>query len=183
MIITVAEIIAKLHEQRKTCVLTFQIEKVKHLLKFYFSRGEIRQVSFGDKKNADCLPLIRECTFEKYSFIEDVDTHILAAGLRPEEILDYVKTIDRTVAAVADTVYGQSVKVEALGPDAVREVETAFVEAVGPVAPILLDDCLKKIGYPKGAQLSKGTLKLIVGMLSEELPEKERPGFLRKFRM
>ncbi len=108
MIIAVAEIIAELHEQRKTCVFTFQLEKVKHLLKFYFSRGEIRQVSFGDKKNADCLPLLRECTFEKYSFLEDVNTHIPAAGLRSEEILDYVKTIDRTVAAAACKPAGRS---------------------------------------------------------------------------
>jgi hypothetical protein len=183
MIITVGEIIGKLHEEGRTCVLTFQLENAEHLLKIYFKRGEVCRISLGDKKDLDCLPLLRERTFKKYSFIDDDSAHIPATGLHSAEILDHMKTIDRVVAGAADTVYGRCVKVEALEPDVIGKIEEAFVEAAGPVATLLLDDCLKKIGCPRDSQLSGGALKLIVRTLSGELPEKERPGFLRKFRM
>jgi len=179
MIVTVGEVITNLHEQKKTCVLSFQLDGEKHLLKFCFDQGAIRHISFGEKRNEECLPLLGGFRYRRYSFIQDVSSHMPTSDLRTPDVIDKVGIIERTVDGSTDTVFGASVKVQFVEPEAVMMVQERFIEAAGPVALFLLDACLDRVGYPKGSRLSKGALTLIVRLLSEELPEKERAVFIR----
>lgn len=183
MIITVGEIIETLHERKSTCVLTFQIQNQAHLLRIYFNHGDIRHLSFGDTKNAACFPLLRGFTYKQYSFIKDVISHFPPAVVNSADALEQIRKIDKTVAGDSDNVYGQTIYVDAFEPGTIEMVQERFAAFVGPVAPILLDQCLVKIGCPRGAKLSKGVLKLILGALSEELSQKERAVFAEGFRV
>ena len=181
MIATVREVIQKLHQERRSCILAFQLERQEHLLKLYFRDGDILHLAHGSRKDGECLPLMREGFYKTYSYVDDDGARMPRGSLSPAEIMDSIASIDRTVASCADTVYGHSVNVERLDPDVIGRVEQELFEAVGPVAPIVLDDCLEKIRCPRGVPLSKETLRLILRAAAEDVPGKARASFLEKF--
>lgn len=183
MLVTIPEIMGRLQQQKRTCVLTFQLENERHLLKCFFNHGVLCHVSCGEKKNADCLPLLTESRYRKYSFLDDASSHMPATAEQCAGVRGRINAIERVVDGSSGTVYGLSVQAEAVEPGVIERVESRLGDIVGPVASILLDGCLQRLGCTRGDRLSRAALLLIVQCVARELPERERAGFIANCRM
>jgi hypothetical protein len=182
MMVTVSEVFARLQEQKRTCVLTFQLEQERHLLKCFFNHGTLCHVSCGDRKNADCLPLLQSSRYKKYSFMDDAESHMPAFAESCGEMQKNISSIERVVDGNAGTVYGLSVRAEAIDPGVMDLLEKSLGDFVGPVAPVLLDRCILRLGYRRGVSFSRAVFMLVLLSLSRELPEAEQPGFISRCR-
>lgn len=185
MIVTVLEIFDALCERKQTCVLTFRIENEPSLMKLYFEGGEVRYITFGARKDAECVALLRECRFAQYTIIDGVTTNAASSGgLRTSEIRDAIGAVDRTVQDIEDP-FGRAITAPTADGDALERIGRALADEVGPIASLLLEDSLKRIGCPAaaGARLSKKAARLIVQAAASEVPEGDRPAFLRKCKM
>lgn len=178
MLVSVAEIFDYLRAQKKTCVLTFQVEQDPGLLKVYFKDGEVRAMSFGAKRDAECLPLLRDKRLKQYTFISDTGEHIPAGALRTAEVLDFVRNLDVVVCGGVDNAFGHTVPADAVPPDAINAAREAVFDAVGPMAAVLLEECCAKMGYRKDEPLSRLAFKRLLKLLAEDLPADDRKSFL-----
>jgi len=182
MIVTVSEIVVALHHQKKTCVLTLQCAHDEKLFKIYFRDGEIRSLSLGTLRDGECLNRLAGMRFKQYSFIVDSQDHIPAGTLSSADAMERIRKQECTVPSGPDTVFGHTVRFEAMPPDIMREIEEAIVNIAGPVATLILAESCDKIGYQRGGKLSRGALKRLLHLLSEDLPEADRLSFIGKFR-
>lgn len=183
MVVTVPEVFTKLQEQKRTCVLAFQLEQERHLLKCFFNHGVLCHVSCGEKKNAECLQLLTASRYKKYSFMDDAVSHMPALAGGCGEIEKSINAIERVVDGNAGTVYGLSARAEAIDPGVIDLVENNLGNCVGPVARVLLDGCLLRIGYRRGERFSMAVFMLVLASLARELPAAERAGFISRCRL
>jgi len=182
MIVTVSEIVVALHQQKKTCVLTLQCARDEKLFKIYFKDGEIRSLSLGPLRDAECLKKLPGMRFRQYSFIVDSSEHIPAGTLSSSEVMEHIRKLDCTVSSGPDTVFGHTVRFEAVPRNVLHDVEESIVNIAGPVATLILAESCDKIGYERGGELSRGALQRLLNLLIEDLPDADRGAFMEKFR-
>lgn len=204
MVNTATEIIKELNSQKKTGVLTFKLENIEHLLSFYFKNGEVYHISFGERKNNDCLHL--PAKFEKYFFVSNVRLNVERKCPALEKIIESLERYDCAVTPI-DRKYFSEVDVtedmsrahpgavvsegeeggartspgELLSPDVIRGLENALFDIVGPAAALLLDEQLQKSGCRRGSQISRSAFREIVDKVCEYIPDEEKAVFKRKF--
>lgn len=182
MIVTVPEIFDTLCERKETCVLVFRLENESSLLKFYFEEGEVRHITLGPRKDAECVALLRECRFAQYTVIDGVTVKVASGGgLRTAEIRDAVGAIGRIVRDIEDP-FGRAISVPMSDGDTLERITRTLAGEIGPIAAVFLEDCLKKSGCQAtaGTRLSNKAARLIVQSLASDIPEGDRSAFLRR---
>jgi|GEM_PF-508687 hypothetical protein len=66
-----------------------------------------------------------------------------------------------------------SIPVETVSEDILHQTERELTRAIGPMAPIVLEDCAEGLGY-KLRQLPKDMMPSLAERLAEEIPDNER---------
>jgi hypothetical protein len=181
MIITVAEIVRALRQQKQTCVVTLTLERDNRLFKVFVRNGEICALALGALRDAECFAKLGNLQFKHYTFIPESGERMPAGRLDPSIAFERMSECGNTVCGGTDNVFGSTVHIEPVDPLVLADIEEAVTGMAGPVAGLILDECLGNMGARRGAKLSPGALRRLTNLLAEELPVNDRPGFLSRF--
>lgn len=181
MMITIGELADSLREQKRTGTVVFALEPGQPELACCFQAGLLCRVSQGNRQNRECLSALKEGRYRSYTYRDAPPDGASSGGQQPElarALLECRRLIEQDNANGTE----QVVKTPLLGPDVIERLRVKLEDILGPIASLLFGNCLRTVGYRPGAGVSRGGLDLILQALTEELPEGERPAFLRQFR-
>lgn len=162
-------------------MLSVKVEGNEHLLKVYFDLGMVVGLSIGTIKNEDCFNFLATCKPMEASFIKGCKTPDTIAGHK-EEInsrLDGFLATYPIINSMAEK--GSSER--RVGSDAVRNLESAFIDLIGPLGKMLVESAYADIDYRPGTDMSTGQYSMLIDKLREALPPEHRSTFAAKYAM
>ncbi len=143
-----------------------------HLCKLYVEDGEVVYLSCGRKTPEEIINDIGSMEIEAVNFIDGIHPPKRFDSPVTEKILAKLGSVSVTPATGSEA--GTAQTVEASKVDTLIE---DFIDIVGPLGTIIVDDALKKLGYTKGQDMEGTSYNKLVQILSEEVPEGQRAQF------
>jgi hypothetical protein len=176
--VNLTDIFKKYIRTKDSGLLSIKIEGNNHLLKVYFERGEVVSISLGGCKNEECLKKINRIIPVEYFFIK---------GVKPPAKTDLPLT-ERLMELSGITIPGSVSEVLSMGmdtsirPQTVTALEEEFIDMIGPIGKMIIDNTFSEISYRRGNQMSVGDYSILLDTLVNELPGRQRTMFSEKYR-
>lgn len=159
-------------------LLSIKIEGESHLLKVYFDRGEVTSISIGTCKNEECLKRLNNVIPIEYSFIKGVPPPTRTGLPLTEKIMELSGiAIAESSPELPSAAQGASIQ-----PQMVADLEEGFVEMIGPIGRIIIDNVFSEISYKRGNPMLAEDYSYLLKTLIEELPVRQQTLFSEKYR-
>ncbi|MBI5026452.1 MAG: hypothetical protein HZC12_06960 [Nitrospirae bacterium] len=160
-------------QKRETGMLSVKLEGQEHLLKIYLNDGEITFISLGHLRNEECIEKIGNTTSLGFNFIEGMKPPKTSPVPLTEKLIGKadVATIMKEIVAGSMTV----------SPQKVKALEEDFVDTIGPIGSMLINDIYKEISYHNGSSMSGDDYNYLMESLIRELPESKKEQFRSKY--
>ncbi|MBN2654686.1 MAG: hypothetical protein JXR79_06190 [Nitrospirae bacterium] len=175
----ISDIIKKYYRTRETGLLSVKVEGQSHLLKIYFSEGDIVHLSMGTCKNNECFNRLTDLTPSEHFFVKGVKAPGALGAPITETLLNFLDinkdSIDSSgsSSAAGDTVQASKVSV----------AEKEFLDIIGPIGAVMLDSLYSRFSYKKGSPMPSDDFNLLIDSLAKELPAQYRPPFSQKHKV
>lgn len=181
MIITISEVLQTLRREKRTCIISFQLENEGGLLKVFVRAGEIRSLALGPLKNRACLAVFPSLHFREYTFIAEAPDRIPDTELNPAEAFSILSQNEITVRSGKDSVYGSTVHAESVDSRVLDDIGSAVCGLAGPVGGHILEQNLMKLGCGQDRRLSRGALRRLLHLVAQDLPAEDRTALTSRF--
>lgn len=160
-------------------LLSIKIEGDSHLLKIYFERGEVVSISLGGCKDEECLKRLNKVIPVEHSFIKGVKPPARADSPMTERLMELlgIPFFDSGPEARAT---GRDIAIQ---PQTVAAVEEDFIDTIGPIGKMIVDNIFSEISYRRGNPMAEGDYSIFLDTILKELPSRQRSLFNEKYRM
>lgn len=169
-----AEIVKLYVIKAESGVLSVKLKDEPHLLKVYMERGEIVYVTLGTLKNEECFSRLKNAVPVEYFFLKGVTPPNRIEGGCTEKLIEALG-LSSAEALKAST--GLTVS-----PQDVQRLEADFIDLIGPIGKLIIDDLFSKIAYTRGNPMAQEDYKMLVDSLTKELPVSEQGKFSLKYK-
>ncbi len=170
-----AEII-KLHVTKADSgVLSVKLKDEPHLLKVYIDRGEVVYVTLGTLKNEECFSRLKNAVPVEYFFLKGVTAPHRVEGGCTEKLIEALGLLSAEALKASTGV--------TVSPQDVQRLEAEFIELIGPIGKLIIDDLFSKIAYTRGNPMTQGDYLMLVDSLTKELPASEQGRFSSKYKI
>lgn len=181
MLVAVSEIADALYRQKRTCVLTLPFIESRETLKVFFKDGVIRTLALGRFRDTECLREHPGPRFGAWSLLDDPGEHVPVSKLSAASVLEHIKQEAWTARSGPDGFSNAVLGLQEASPQHLHDLEETMVNAAGPVARIILDECRERIGLQRGGRLSRGVFRQFVRLVTTDLPVDDRTKILGLF--
>jgi hypothetical protein len=184
--VEITDIIKQLMNSGQTGLLSVKIEDENFLLKVYLESGRVVYVSIGEQKGQACVEKIKN---------GKVVGHFFMAGAKPANsepssialaLNDLIPQISRQIAAsnTIAKIVSQSADggTGSVGAKVLSELEEAFIDIMGPIGVLILNDRYSGLSYVRGETMIAKNYHALLSFIVDELPEAKKAPFLEKFR-
>ena len=165
--VEITDIIKQLMNSGQTGLLSVKIEDENFLLKVYLESGRVVYVSIGEQKGQAC--------------VENSEPSSIALALN-----DLIPQISRQIAAsnTIAKIVSQSADggTGSVGAKVLSELEEAFIDIMGPIGVLILNDRYSGLSYVRGETMIAKNYHALLSFIVDELPEAKKAPFLEKFR-
>jgi hypothetical protein len=169
---TLSGILRQYLKKGENGVLSVKLQDEAHLFKVYIEDGEVIYITLGTSKNEECLKSLKNALPVEHFFLKGVKAPARAEGVLTQSLLESLGIEEITAKSTA------TVK-----PDEVQRLEVAFVELIGPIGKLIIEDNFSKLGYRRGEPIPQEDYSRLVESLSKELPASEQGRFISKFKI
>lgn len=163
-----ADIIEKLHKEKKTGMLNIAMTSDKMLFKIYFKNGEIYHISYGFKKGMESLKSIFDKELSVGNFIPDVALDLISNDLpKTREIIEFLKNTNLRLSFCSNFVHSDNRLYK------IRDkLKRALIAQIGPIGSKIVDNVIQDKLNAKTLNAKSDILEL-VEILSEEIEDEE----------
>lgn len=155
----------------RTGQLIIKFKGEAHLCKLYIEDGEVVYLSCGRRSPEEVLDALGNMEIEAVNFID---------GIRPPKRLDSPVT-----SQVLERVSGTEVSAGSSGVDTGKTVDASkvdtliedFIDIVGPLGTVIVDNTLAGLGYKRGQPIAEGAYQRLLQALTDEVPEDQKAQF------
>lgn len=170
-----AEIIKQYLRKGEPGVLSIKLRDETHLLKIYIENGEVIYVTLGNLKNDECFARLKNALPVEHFFLKGVKAPQKIEGGCTEKLIE---ALGLPSAESLKTKAGTMVPAED-----VQRLEKEFIELIGPIGKMILDDIFSKIAYSRGNPMAEDEYRMLVESLTEELPASQQEKFRSKYKI
>lgn len=168
-------------KSQRTGQIVIKLKGEPHLLKVNIESGEVVYISIGNKTPDETIEYIKSKEIEEVNFIEGIKPVKKVDPPLTEKILKLFGIEEEPSAASADISPDLMIKHgEVVPPEKVQAVMDIFIDIVGPLGPVLLENIIKRLHYEKGKAMDDTTYSGFLSYLLEEIPEEKRRLFKDK---
>jgi hypothetical protein len=173
------DIIASLHGERQTGVLSVSVRNDNNQLKFFFRDGNVYFVTYSTCRNLECLIRLQLLVADRGFFLPGakVDApHPIT--LSTADIIDRVRGLKKTIeweagAGSAGTGTSGASGVATVSGDQVARLEEELLAMIGPVGSIVFEQALQSCGVPRGAPMQKKAFMEFVQTIARQIPDEQ----------
>ncbi len=155
---------------RKTGQIVIKFQGESHLCKISIEDGEVVYISIGNRPPAETMEYIKDKEIMELNFIEGIKPLKKVDKPLTEELL---KTLgsdeDITIPVETDLKDNELIPFER-----VQKVMEVFIDTIGPLGPVLLENILKKIRYEKGRPMDGALYSEFLSSLLMEIPDEKK---------
>lgn len=170
-----AEIIKQYLRKGDSGVLSVKLQDETHLLKVYIENGEVVYVTLGTLKNDECFSRLKNALPVEHFFLK---------GVKPPQKIEGGCTEKLIEALGLPSGESLEAKTGVMVPaEDVRKLEADFIELIGPIGKLIIDELFSKIAYSRGNPISEEEYRMLVESLSKELPVSEQGRFRTKYKI
>lgn len=155
-------------------VLSLKLRDVKHLLKIYIENGEIVYITLGTLKNDQCLEKLKDISIEEYFFLKGVKAPSKSDTPLTQSLLEICGAGEVEMAPKSGAM---------VPPSEVQMLEADFVEIIGPIGKIIIDDIFSKMAYTRGSPMPESDYRKLFDSIIKELPSTEQVRLRSKYKM
>jgi len=159
----------------KTGQIIIKFKGEAHLCKLYVEDGEVIYLSCGRRSGEEVLNSLSSAEIEAVNFIEGIKPPKRLDKPVTSAVLEKLENILTTVSPV------EEVSVEKVESSKVDALIEDFIDIVGPLGTVIVDNALKDLGYSRGQDMDGGSFSKLVQILADEIPEQQRPQFKAKY--
>lgn len=160
-------------------LLSIKVEGESHLLKIYLDKGEVVSLSLGNCKDDECLKRLEGLVPVEHFFMRGVRspspskvplTERLAAlsGMGDSELIVETMPPSRGVD---------------IPPEAITAMEEGFIELIGPIGRMMIDNVFSEVSYKRGNPMSSEDYSYLLESLIKELPAQQQALFSERYGM
>ncbi len=161
--------------------VVIKLKGESHLLKLNLESGEVVYISIGNKPPDETIEYIKDKEIEEVNFIEGIKPVKKVDPPLTERILNLFGIDEGPSAASPDISPTLTMKPEEIvSPEKVQAVMDIFIDIVGPLGPVLLENIIKRLNYEKGKAMDGATYSEFLSHLLKEIPEEKRRPFKDK---
>lgn len=172
------DIFKKYIRTKDSGLLSIKIEGDNHLLKLYFERGEVVSISLGGCKNEECLKKMNKVIPVEYSFIKGVKPPAKTDLPLTERLMELSGI---SIPELGSELLSTGIDTAIL-PQTVTALEEEFIDMIGPIGKMIMDNTFSEISYRRGNSMSVGDYSILLDTLVKELPSRQRSMFSEKYR-
>ncbi|MEK6693660.1 MAG: hypothetical protein AABY44_09575 [Nitrospirota bacterium] len=174
------DIFKKYIRTKDSGLLSIKIEGDNHLLKLYFERGEVVSISLGGCKNDECLKKMNKVIPVEYSFIKGVKPPARAVIPLTEKIMELTGiTIPESGSETLHSGRNNNI----IQPQMVTDLEEGFIEMIGPIGKMIIDNVFSEISYTRENPMPQGDYSHLLKVLTKKLPVLQQALFSNKYRL
>ncbi|MCX7793424.1 MAG: hypothetical protein N2257_03320 [Thermodesulfovibrionales bacterium] len=170
-----AEIIKQYLRKGESGVISVKLQNENHLLKVYIENGEVMYVTLGTFKNEECFSKLKNAVPIEHFFLRGVTPPQKIEGGCTDKFID---ALGLPSAESLKTKTGMMIT-----PEKIQKLEKEFIELIGPIGKLIIDDLFSKISYSRGNSMPEDEYKIFVDSLIKELPAHEQEKFSSKYKI
>jgi hypothetical protein len=169
-------------ESQKTGQVVIKLKGESHLLKLNLESGEVVYISIGNKPPDETIEYIKDKEIEEVNFIEGIKPVKKVDPPITEKILKLFHLDEGPSAISPDISPDLTMKKNGgiVSPEKVQAVIDIFIDIVGPLGPVLLENIIKRLNYERGKAMDDATYLEFLSYLLKEIPEEKRGLFKNK---
>ena len=172
----IGDVIAELHRDRKTGVLTLSVSNDNNQFKFFLQDGAVYYVTYSACRNLECLIKFPSLHVEKGFFLPGAKVEVShTLMVRTEDIIEQVRNVGKVIPWTGS---GGLAGRQDSGDDTViisgselKRLEDDLLDLIGPAAILIIERALKECGIQRGAVLSKGKFVALIQAVSHHIPD------------
>ncbi len=145
--------------------IIIKLEEAEHLLKIYLQEGKVVYATMGRQKGKQLLKAIKDAKVREASFIEGVSPPSTSF----EDMTEFFLSITNSTEGDTDK--------SEVSAEEIERLENAFVEIVGPIGTILIENIFQEMAYKKGEPMDGNAYNLLLSRLLQEIPPDRREDF------
>lgn len=181
----ITDIITQLMSSGQTGLLSVKIEGENFLLKVYLESGKVVYVSIGEQKGQVCVEKIKSGKVVDHFFMSGVKPANSEPSSTAVSLNDLIPQISRQISAsnaIAKIVsQSDAGGTGMVGAKVLSELEEAFIDIMGPIGVLILDDRYSVLSYARGGSMLSQNYHALLSFIVDELPEAKKAAFLEKF--
>ncbi len=170
-----AEIIKLYVTKAESGVLSVKLKDEPHLLKVYLDKGEVVYVTLGTLKNEECFLRLKNTVPVEYFFLKGVTPPHKVEGGCTEKLIEALGLPSAEALKASTGV--------TMPPQNVQRLEAEFIELIGPIGKLIIDELFSKIAYSRGNPMPQENYIMLVDALAKELPASEQGRFSSKYKI
>ncbi len=175
-----SDIFRKYIRTKDSGLLSIKIEGDNHLLKIYFERGEVVSISLGGCKDEECLKRLNRVIPSEHFFIKGLKPPTSAVIPLTEKIMELTGII--IPESGSETLHSDRNN-NIIQPQIVTDLEKGFIEMIGPIGKMIIDNVFSEISYTRGNPMPQGDYSHLLKALTKKLPVLQRALFSDKYRL
>lgn len=183
-----AEVVTELSQSGSTGILSVAVKNDSSLFKMFFRNGILYHITHGSCSDRDCLAKLNALDLITATFIAGAQVDAKGASLPSmKELIALLNASGNTVeweSKAASEVKAKPVAspTTAVDEGAMARLKEELVNAIGPVAMMVLEETLAASNIKPGQKLSQLDFSRLVHVLSERIPDgHQKKAFLAKF--
>ena len=182
-----ADVVAELSQSGAIGILSVAVKNDSSLFKIFFRDGIVYHITHGSCSDRDCLAELRALEFGGTTFMAGANVDAKGMSMPPmQEIIAQLNASGKTVQWESRPGTETRAKPSASSTAAVEDGAMArlreeLVNAIGPVASMVLEQTLATANIKPGQKLSQLDFSRLVHVLSERIPDDQKKAFLEKF--
>ncbi len=167
-----------LSREKEAGLLSIKFDGIEHLFKMYIDeKGEVVYLTFGTCKNEECLDKIKGLKPLEHFFLKGVKPPSISGVPLTERVMS-ITGID----TISSTSEGRS-EIEDIPPETIKRIEDDFVDIIGPIGRVIIDNLYSSFSYKKGDRMRSDDFTTFMESLIKELPPSEQARFKTKYKM
>lgn len=171
-----AEVVADIHRTKKTGLLSIVVKSTGNHFKMFFQEGEVYHVTCADSRDLDCLATVDRLEFSECFFVPGVKLDVRGENIPP------TAAIIKHLETAAKTVESRSPPGVNIQPPVITDVEEEFIELIGPIGKMIVDNIFSEISYSRGNPMPSDDYSCLLESLIKELPAKQQDVFRAKYK-
>lgn len=169
-----AEIIKNYLKRGDGGVISIKLHDEAHLLKLYIENEEVLYVTLGTLKGDECLSKLKNAIPVEHFFLKGVKAPQKVEGGCTEKLFE-------ALGISKDLLKTEEEK--AIPPENIEKLEKEFIELIGPIGKLIIDDLFSKLVYSRGNFISNNDYRFLIDALTKELPPSEKERFSSKYKI
>jgi len=148
-----------------------------YLCKVNIADGDATYISMGHKTPDETMEYIADKGIEGVDFIEDFCPSKECNGILNDRLLSLLQ--DRDIPANAAN-FNINVS-EPVSSKKIDELIADFIEIVGPLGTVIINNSFSNLGYVKGNKMDGGDYSTLLYILLNEIPDEKKNEFKKRY--